>query len=56
DALDILEGLDSVGVVRFTDRDVVRHGLVSRIVRAYDAHDRRNSKAAADAAQQGKSA
>ncbi len=40
DALDILEGLPDVGVIRFTDRDVVRHGLVAQIVRAYDAHDR----------------
>ncbi len=40
DALDILGGLTGIGVVRFTDRDVVRHGLVTRIVRAYDAHDR----------------
>jgi phosphate starvation-inducible PhoH-like protein len=41
DALDILEGMVDVGVVRFTDRDVVRHGLVTRIVRAYDARDRK---------------
>ena len=27
-------------VVRFTDRDVVRHPLVARIVRAYEAADR----------------
>ncbi|PKU23388.1 PhoH family protein [Telmatospirillum siberiense] len=40
DALDILEGVPSIGVVRFTDRDVVRHGLVAEIVRAYDNHDR----------------
>lgn len=36
DALEILEGMDGVGVVRFTDADVVRHPLVARIVRAYD--------------------
>jgi phosphate starvation-inducible PhoH-like protein len=40
DALDILEKLPSIGVVNFTDRDVVRHGLVAEIVRAYDTHDR----------------
>jgi phosphate starvation-inducible PhoH-like protein len=38
DALDILEEVPSIGVVRFTDRDVVRHGLVAEIVRAYDRH------------------
>ncbi|MDR3440421.1 PhoH family protein [Telmatospirillum sp.] len=52
DALDILEGLPGVGVVRFTDRDVVRHGLVAEIVRAYDAHDRR-TKGTADGEGQG---
>jgi phosphate starvation-inducible PhoH-like protein len=44
DALDILETVSSIGVVRFTDRDVVRHGLVAEIVRAYDRHDRRGKK------------
>ena len=32
-----LDGLDDVAVVRLTDKDVVRHALVGRIVRAYDA-------------------
>ncbi len=41
DAVDILDGVEGVRVVRFTDRDVVRHPLVTRIVRAYDAADRR---------------
>ncbi len=36
DALEILEGMEGVGVIRFTDVDVVRHTLVARIVRAYD--------------------
>ena len=36
DALDVLEGVEGVGVIRFTDADVVRHPLVARIVRAYD--------------------
>ena len=37
DALDTLEGLSGIGVVRLTARDVVRHPLVARIVEAYDA-------------------
>jgi phosphate starvation-inducible protein PhoH and related proteins len=37
DALEILEPLDGVAVVRLGDRDVVRHALVARIVRAYEA-------------------
>ncbi|SEH27035.1 PhoH family protein [Magnetospirillum fulvum] len=36
DALSVLTGMEGVRFVRFTDRDVVRHDLVSRIVRAYD--------------------
>jgi len=36
DALDTLEGIQGIGVVRFSSRDVVRHPLVARIVDAYD--------------------
>lgn len=37
EALQILKGVEGVSVVRFLERDVVRHPLVRRIVRAYDA-------------------
>jgi phosphate starvation-inducible protein PhoH and related proteins len=37
DALSIVSGIPGIATVRFTDADVVRHELVSRIVRAYDA-------------------
>lgn len=40
DAVDTLGNVESVGFVHFSDRDVVRHPLVSRIVRAYDARTR----------------
>jgi phosphate starvation-inducible PhoH-like protein len=36
DALRVLEGVEGIATVRFTDADVVRHELVTRIVRAYD--------------------
>ncbi|HYZ23532.1 MAG TPA: PhoH family protein [Rhodopila sp.] len=36
DALETLEGIPGIGVVRFDSRDVVRHPLVARIVSAYD--------------------
>jgi phosphate starvation-inducible PhoH-like protein len=36
DALDTLEGVQGIKVVRFDNRDVVRHPLVGRIVEAYD--------------------
>ncbi|MBL8667591.1 MAG: PhoH family protein [Rhodospirillales bacterium] len=40
-ALEILAGVDGIGFVEFTDADVVRHPLVTRIVRAYErAEDR----------------
>jgi phosphate starvation-inducible PhoH-like protein len=40
DALEALRNLDSIAVVRFTEKDVVRHPLVARIVGAYDSRDR----------------
>ncbi len=40
DALDIVEGIPGIGIVRFTDADVVRHPLVTRIVRAYAERDK----------------
>ena len=40
DALEALRGVDDLAIVRFTERDVVRHALVARIVGAYEARDR----------------
>ncbi len=40
DALEALRGVESIGIVRFTEKDVVRHPLVARIVGAYEARDR----------------
>ena len=39
DALEALEGVKGIGVVRFANQDVVRHPLVGRIVDAYDSRD-----------------
>ena len=36
EALDVLQDVEGVGVVRFSKADVVRHPLVGRIVQAYD--------------------
>jgi phosphate starvation-inducible PhoH-like protein len=47
DALDAIEHVDGVGTVRFSDRDVVRHHLVAKIVTAYDSRDRKRSRRAA---------
>ena len=39
-ALEVLEGVDGIGITRFNSRDVVRHPLVQRIVEAYDVHEK----------------
>jgi phosphate starvation-inducible PhoH-like protein len=39
DALDVLRGVDGISFVNFDDRDVVRHSLVQRIVRAYEKYN-----------------
>ena len=39
EALQILEGVEGVGIARFSDKDVVRHALVGRIVAAYNRKD-----------------
>jgi phosphate starvation-inducible PhoH-like protein len=44
DAIDLLSDMDEVAVVAFSDADVVRHALVTRIVRAYEARDRANGE------------
>ena len=39
DAVNVLKGVDGVAFVNFTEKDVIRHQLVSRIVKAYDTRD-----------------
>jgi phosphate starvation-inducible PhoH-like protein len=36
EALSILKSVEGLAIVNFSDEDVIRHPLVSRIVRAYD--------------------
>ena len=40
DALELVDEIRGIGVVEFTDADVVRHPLVAALIRAYDARDR----------------
>ncbi len=40
DAIDVVKKIKGVGVVKFNDTDVVRHGLVAEIVKAYDTKNR----------------
>jgi phosphate starvation-inducible PhoH-like protein len=44
EALDILTGVEGVAVARFSEKDVVRHPLVGRIVRAYDSANKERSR------------
>jgi phosphate starvation-inducible PhoH-like protein len=39
EALDILREVPGIATVHLTDRDVVRHELVAKIVRAYEARE-----------------
>ena len=46
-AVSILEGIDDVAVCKLTDKDVIRHELVQKIVKAYERvknHDKTNPK------------
>jgi phosphate starvation-inducible PhoH-like protein len=38
DALDVLRGVEGISFVHFNERDVVRHTLVQRIVKAYERY------------------
>ncbi len=40
EAVRILDGIDDIAIHRFTERDVVRHKLVQKIILAYDRYDR----------------
>lgn len=46
DAVKILEGVDGIAFLHFTDKDVVRHFLVTNIVNAYDKADHHRKAAA----------
>ena len=50
EALEVLRGVEGIGVMRFSNQDVVRHPLVQSIVRAYERAERER---AGDAPQRG---
>jgi phosphate starvation-inducible PhoH-like protein len=39
DALEVLKGVEGISFVQFDERDVVRHSLVQRIVKAYERYN-----------------
>ncbi len=45
DALELVSNIRGIGIIQFTDADVVRHPLVAALIRAYDARDRARSEA-----------
>ncbi len=49
-AVRILRNIEDIGIHEFSDRDVVRHRLVQRIIAAYDKYDRERAVRSAEAA------
>jgi phosphate starvation-inducible PhoH-like protein len=41
-SIEVLRGVDGISFTFFTSRDVVRHPLVAKIVRAYEAFEEAN--------------
>jgi phosphate starvation-inducible PhoH-like protein len=39
DVIDVLRGVEGISFIHFDERDVVRHGLVQRIVKAYERYN-----------------
>ena len=42
-AVRILDGVEGIAICRLTERDVVRHELVQRIIRAYEEYEKKQS-------------
>ncbi len=51
EAVKILDGIDDIAIHRFTERDVVRHKLVQKIILAYDKFDRERRERGAETRQ-----
>jgi len=45
DAVDVLKGVEGISFVTFDEKDVVRHSLVQRIVKAYERYNELNGSA-----------
>ena len=43
-AVKILSGIEDIGIHYFTERDVVRHRLVQKIIQAYEKYDREQAR------------
>ncbi|GJG67580.1 phosphate starvation protein PhoH [Prevotella lacticifex] len=45
EALKVLKGTEGISIVNLTNKDIVRHKLVTRIVNAYEAYDKERERA-----------
>ena len=43
-ASEILEGVEGIGIVQLQAMDVIRHEVVTRIVEAYERHERKEEE------------
>ena len=43
-AIETLEGIEGISIVNFSDKDIVRHKLVTKIVNAFDKKDKENEQ------------
>jgi phosphate starvation-inducible PhoH-like protein len=46
EAMKILRGIEGIAIHEFTEKDVVRHKLVQRIILAYDQYERERKEKA----------
>lgn len=47
-AAGVLAGIEGIGIYEFSERDVVRHNLVRKIISAYDRYERESARKRAD--------
>jgi len=48
DAIEVLDGVEGIDIVKLTAKDVVRHELVTRIIQAYEKAESARAKVATD--------
>jgi len=44
DAINLLDGIEGVSMLQFSDVDIVRHPVVTRIVNAYEKYSKSKSR------------
>ena len=41
-ALEVLKSVEEIGIIKLTERDVVRHELVKKIILSYDRYEKKH--------------